>query len=118
MNHDPSIVRTHPDYVRDRPDRLLKESDLRSIKQGFIDWIMRENLDHTTIVPNKATLVMMLPDVMLENNDFLSLDEDCICTSKKFFKNWLATIRHMLENLPLLEAKLSEAATEREQLKA
>ena len=77
-------------HIRDRWDKGLLPSDIRSIKDGLVDYCARNETDLTTMPKADTTLLRnILPDISLINSDWVSLDPEYLVTSRPAFKQML-----------------------------
>ena len=116
MPHDPAVIRNHPNYVKGRTGGPLLDTDLRAIKEALIDYCVSQNKCPTTLAPGKPLIYATLPYCMLIEDDFISLSEEDINTSHKFFKGWMDTNRYQFQNMPLLQARIADKLADKVQL--
>ena len=81
-------------HVRNRMNELPLLSDTRSIKQGFIDWIIADVIKIDELKPSVDVMKKCLGHIMCIDDNWTSLNDDEIDTSKKFWKGMHGILDH------------------------
>jgi len=82
-----NLYRKQISHVRDRVNEPPRQNDIRSIKLGFIDWIIHSEAFIDELVPSVKVMKSCLGYIMLIDDNWTSLNLDDINTGRVFFKH-------------------------------
>ena len=117
MSRNDHTMRVSVNHLRDRLDQRLLDSDIRSIKDGFLDYLVINRIEvNENLTVSKNLLSEMMGYIMLLNNDWVALDYDHIVTSQPAIKEWYNIIDGQIRSVELLTLKVEERKVEKELL--
>ena len=111
---DDSRYITVLNHVRDQLDKPPKHSDILSIKYALYEHITSKGIDLFTYVVTTQTLADMLGEVMLINNDWLTLEIDLLNTKRTFFRSWFDIVHNAFKSPKKLQNDVDEYIDEKQ----